>query len=189
MEPGSVSPANAWSTSPSVMKASMLVSTMKEPFTILNYTQQEVHWLWDKVYGSRKDLLCSYMGLRHYMLNYTTMLTARMDPLSQEGGRWYYQSSILCTSPRSSKWVRQGAGNSRPPADHPVPYYELYFWTKLFHSWLANILWWCSKSERKWSWSSPFLHAILKSSHSCRVSVLSGLSLAFIPWVRSPLSL
>ena len=42
----------------------------------------------------------------------------------------YSQSSILCTSPRSPKWVRQGAGNSRPPASHPVPDYELYFISK-----------------------------------------------------------
>jgi len=34
-------------------------------------------------------------------------------------------------SPRSPNVVRQGAGNSRPPADHPVPDDELYFFSKV----------------------------------------------------------
>jgi len=77
-------------------------------------------------------------SLRHYILNYTTMLIARMDPLQylfskpawmgQQGGRCDSQSSVKARG--SPKWVRKGAGNSRPPEDHPVRTMSLIFWVE-----------------------------------------------------------
>ncbi|XP_057998105.1 uncharacterized protein LOC131177149 [Hevea brasiliensis] len=72
--------------------------------------------------------------LRHYMLNYTTMLIARMDPL-----KYLFEKPAL--TGRTARWQML------------LSEFDIV------------------KSERKWSWSSPFLHAILKLAKKAHIPI------------------
>lgn len=126
-------------------------------------------------------------------------ISLKSQPLRavQQGSRCYSQSSILCTSPRSPKWEKQGAGNRRQPAgsSHPVPDYELDFISKGTNSPEEAILFAVGEEEDEtphdWQMlfygangnrvgSSPFLHAILKLAKRSPAHIPIAVKLRFL---------